>query len=399
MPIRETITDDNDRALVLSWASDREDDTLDQAARVARMPFVQKPLALMSDAHLGVGATIGSVIATKGAVIPSAVGVDLGCGVSAVETPFTSADLPDNLDGLHDLIRAAVPAGKGKGHAVPQNVGGAGVAMLDRADAARLDMTPSQRQTAMEQLGSLGGGNHFVEVCLDERDHVWIMLHSGSRGIGNQLASEHIENAKGVMRSYFIELDDPALAYLVEGTPEFDRYIAAMLWSQDYAAANRDVMLANTVSAFKEFLGRDFEPVDTIRCHHNFCEREHHRGTNLWVTRKGAIRAREGDRGIIPGSMGTRSYIVEGLGNAASFNSSSHGAGRRMSRGAARKQFNVAGLTAQMAGQSWNESEAADLLDEDPRSYKSIDQVMADQADLVRPVHTLGQILNFKGAK
>ena len=376
---------------VLSWASDVDDQTISQAQRAASLPFVHGHVALMPDAHVGKGATIGSVIATRGAVIPSAVGVDIGCGMVALETSLSTGDLPEDLGPLHARIASTVPAGVGQGHDA------VGPLARELLRDPRVELTPGQARTAGTQLGSLGSGNHFVEVCLDERDRVWIVLHSGSRGIGNQLASRHIEDAKGLMRRYFIELDDPDLAYLVEGTPEFESYIAAMLWAQDYARINREVMVDTVVSQFGELLGRPVEVMERINCHHNFCEMEHHHGHNLWVTRKGAIRARIGDLGVIPGSMGTRSYIVEGLGSAASYQSCSHGAGRRLSRGQARRELDLAGLRAQMAGKAWNDRDAESLIDEDPRSYKDIDQVMDDQRDLVGIRHTLTQILNYKG--
>lgn len=377
---------------VLNWASDLDPNALDQAQRTAAMPFVTGHVALMPDAHVGMGATIGSVIPTEGAVIPSAVGVDIGCGMIAAELPFTSDVLGDDLTRLHGHIAQVVPAGVGRGHDRDQ----AAAAQL-LADPRAQQLTAKQERTAGEQLGSLGSGNHFVEVCLDERDRVWVVLHSGSRGIGNQLAKQHIEGAKGLMRQYFITLDDPDLAYLVEGTPEFDAYIDHMLWAQDYALANREVMMDAVLTQVAAFVGYHVEVSRRINCHHNFTEREHHHGRNLWITRKGAIRARTGDLGVIPGSMGTRSYIVEGNGSAASYTSCSHGAGRRLSRGQARRQLDLDGLRTQMAGRAWNEAQAEQLLDEDPRSYKDIDQVMADQHDLVTVRHTLSQVLNYKG--
>lgn len=377
---------------VLNWASDLDPNALDQAQRTAAMPFVTGHVALMPDAHVGMGATIGSVIPTEGAVIPSAVGVDIGCGMIAAELPFTSDVLGDDLTRLHGHIAQVVPAGVGRGHDRAQ----AAAAQL-LADPRAQQLTAKQERTAGEQLGSLGSGNHFVEVCLDERDRVWVVLHSGSRGIGNQLAKQHIEGAKGLMRQYFITLDDPDLAYLVEGTPEFDAYIDHMLWAQDYALANREVMMDAVLTQVAAFVGYHVEVSRRINCHHNFTEREHHHGRNLWITRKGAIRARTGDLGVIPGSMGTRSYIVEGNGSAASYTSCSHGAGRRLSRGQARRQLDLDGLRTQMAGRAWNEAQAEQLLDEDPRSYKDIDQVMADQHDLVAVLHTLSQVLNYKG--
>jgi tRNA-splicing ligase RtcB len=377
---------------VLNWASDLDPNALDQAQRTAAMPFVTGHVALMPDAHVGMGATIGSVIPTEGAIIPSAVGVDIGCGMIAAELPFTSDVLGDDLTKLHGHIAQVVPAGVGRGHDRAQ----AAAAQL-LADPRAQQLTAKQERTAGEQLGSLGSGNHFVEVCLDERDRVWVVLHSGSRGIGNQLAKQHIEGAKGLMRQYFITLDDPDLAYLVEGTPEFDAYIAHVLWAQDYALANREVMMDAVLTQVAAFVGYHVEVSRRINCHHNFTEREHHHGRNLWITRKGAIRARTGDLGVIPGSMGTRSYIVEGSGSAASYTSCSHGAGRRLSRGQARRQLDLDGLRTQMAGRAWNEAQAEQLLDEDPRSYKDIDQVMADQHDLVTVLHTLSQVLNYKG--
>jgi tRNA-splicing ligase RtcB len=377
---------------VLSWATDIDEGTIEQAQRAASLPFIEGHVALMPDAHIGFGATIGSVIPTRGAIIPSAVGVDIGCGMIAVETPFTSDALPDSLGPLHGQVSKAVPAGVGKGHENGH------VAFEDLYAVAPEAMTDKMMATAAKQMGSLGSGNHFVEVCLDERDHVWIVLHSGSRGIGNKLATEHIDKAKGLMKRYFIDLPDPDLAYLVEGTPEFDAYITAMLWAQDYALRNRDVMMDAVLAEVAAFIGHEFEEIQRINCHHNFTDQENHRGKNVWVTRKGAIRARESDRGVIPGSMGTRSYIVTGLGSDASYHSCSHGAGRRLSRSAARKTLDVEGLREQMDGKVWNDRDAEALLDEDPRSYKDIDAVMADQADLVRIDHTLSQILNYKGA-
>lgn len=376
---------------VLSWASDIDQKTLDQAANTAGLPFVKGHVALMPDAHLGYGATIGSVIPTKGAIIPSAVGVDIGCGMIAAEMPFSSGALPDDLSTLHNWISLVVPSGVGKGHDP------ASVHHRELPAGWRGMLTDKQLAKATNQLGTLGSGNHFVELCLDERDRVWLVLHSGSRGIGKELADVHIAAAKGLMQRYFIELDDPDLAYLVEGTDEFDTYIEAMHWAQDYAMANRQAMVDRVLVQLQAFIGFEFEPTRTINCHHNFTQQEHHNGANVWVTRKGAIRARTGDLGVIPGSMGTRSYIVSGLGSAASYCSCSHGAGRRLSRGEARRTLDIDTLKRQMDGKIWNESQADVLLDEDPRAYKDIDQVMEDQRDLVHVEHTLHQILNYKG--
>ncbi len=306
--------------------------------------------------------------------------------------PLRSDSFGDDLSALHGRIERVVPAGLGRGHDDAQ-AAAQGLLGDDRA----ADLSGRQAGTAAKQLGSLGSGNHFVEVCLDEQDRVWVVLHSGSRGIGNQLAQQHIEGAKGLMRRYFIDLPDDDLAYLVEGTDEFDAYVRHMLWAQDYALANREVMMDAVIGQVAAHLGRELVEEQRINCHHNFTQREHHHGRNLWITRKGAIRARAGDAGIIPGSMGTRSYVVEGLGSAASYHSCSHGAGRRMSRGAARRQLDVDGLRHRMRGRAWNESDAARLIDEDPRAYKDIDQVMEDQRDLVTVRHQLSQVLNYKG--
>lgn len=386
-----------DRRL-LSWSVGTDENTIEQALRTSRLPFLSGHVALMPDAHYGMGATIGSVIPTLGAIIPAAVGVDLGCGLVAAETDLTADGLPDNLDKLHGWIASVVPSGVGKGHDHGLEL------PPDLRASTPLTMTEKQHETARKQFGSLGSGNHFVEVCLDERDRAWVVLHSGSRGIGNQLATQHIECAQKLMKQYFINLEDKDLAYLVEGTDEFNAYIKAMLWAQDYALANRQRMMDAVLNQLFAFVGTSTSAglpagtvVDTINCHHNFTELEHHNGRNVWLTRKSAIRARTGDRGVIPGSMGTASYVVSGLGNAASYNSCSHGAGRRMSRGQARRELTTESLEALMAGKAWN-NDAKTLLDEHPDSYKDIDQVMAAQTDLVTVDHTLHQVLNYKGA-
>ena len=376
---------------LLSWASDLEPGTVAQAARTARLPIVEGHVALMPDAHQGLGSTVGSVVPTRGAVIPSCVGVDIGCGMVASETTLTAADLPDTLAALMPLVTRRIPAGVGKGHAHP--VGEGRLAALGRP---RTELTGRQERTAAEQFGTLGSGNHFVEVCLDERDVVWTVLHSGSRGIGNQLAQRAIAEAKGLMKERLVALEDPDLAYLVQGEPAFDTYIADMLWAQRYAMGSRAVMAERLLASLFEVVGQG-RHVRTINCHHNFTQLEHHGGQDLWITRKGAIRAGAGDEGVIPGSMGTRSYVVSGLGATASYASCSHGAGRRLSRTAARKQLTVDSLRAAMAGRAWNSESAQALLDEHPASYKDIDQVMADQTDLVRVQHTLRQVFNYKG--
>jgi tRNA-splicing ligase RtcB len=389
---------------VLSWGSDIEKETIEQAAKASRLPFVQGHLALMPDAHIGMGATIGSVIPTKGAIIPAAVGVDIGCGMIAAETDLTAGQLPDGFERFLSDVERVVPAGLGKGHAFAGDGDRDWRARQAPPYTGATTLSDKQVNKVTEQFGTLGSGNHFVEVCIDERDLVWVVLHSGSRGIGNQLATQHIEGAKGLMKKLFISLEDPDLAYLVEDTPEFDAYIADMLWAQAYALANREAMMDAVLGELWRFVGSGAGGTDAvgqelrrINCHHNYTEREHHHGHNVWLTRKGAIRAREGDLGVIPGSMGTSSYIVRGLGSPASYESCSHGAGRRMSRARARREIPLADFVASMEGRDWQEAKADQLLDEAPQAYKDIDQVMSDQADLVAVEHTLRQILNYKG--
>jgi tRNA-splicing ligase RtcB (3'-phosphate/5'-hydroxy nucleic acid ligase) len=381
---------------VLSWGSDVEANTIEQAAKASRLPFVKGHLALMPDAHVGMGATIGSVIPTKGAVIPSAIGVDIGCGMIAAETDLVASDLPGDMAGFLNDIERVVPAGVGKGHAFKTRDTRDQWAGVVPAFTGSSTLSTKQIAKVTDQFGTLGSGNHFVEVCLDERNRLWVVLHSGSRGIGNQLATQHIEGAKGLMKKLFISLEDPDLAYLVEYTPEFDAYIADMLWAQEYARANREAMMDAVLAELWTFVGTGHE-MARINCHHNYTEREHHLGQDVWLTRKGAIRARAGDFGVIPGSMGTSSFIVRGLGNPASYDSCSHGAGRRLSRSRARKEVTVEEFRTSMEGRDWQSEKADQLIDEAPQAYKDIDQVMADQADLVAVEHTLHQILNYKG--
>jgi tRNA-splicing ligase RtcB len=402
--------------LLLVWGADGiEPNTISQACMTAKLPFVHSHVALMPDAHVGIGATVGSVIATSGAIIPAAVGVDIGCGMIASPTNLTSHDLPDDLAGLHSKIAIAIPAGVGKGHST-RNTYGEHVKNVTLDHWSRYEQQPEMVQKAnglwsktTSQFGTLGSGNHFVEVCLDQNDRVWIVLHSGSRGVGNEIAKRHIEGAKRLMKKYFIGLEDPDLAYFAEHTPEFEEYIHDMLWAQTYAKESRDAMMRAALGALESELSDGKElcwghiniagqpPNPFVNCHHNYTEREHHMGRDLWVTRKGAIRAREGDRGIIPGSMATGTYIVEGLGNPASFTSASHGAGRRMSRKKARESVTEDELREAMTGKAWNETAAKTLLDETPAAYKPIEDVMHAQSDLVRVTHTLTQVLNYKG--
>jgi tRNA-splicing ligase RtcB len=362
-----------------------ESSALDQLTNIANLPFVFKHVAAMPDVHLGKGATVGSVIATKGAVVPAAVGVDIGCGMAAVKTNLTSHDFKDGvLRKLRGEIEDTIPVGFNQRKEVSAQA----------KSYYRRDEFFSEKP--LLQLGTLGGGNHFIEICLDTEDNVWIMLHSGSRNYGKTLAEVHINNAKKIMEQMFIKLEDKDLAYFSEGTEEFDNYVHDVLRAQSYALYNRLIMLEDVVQIMTEmFPNFEFKPDTYVNCHHNYLEREHHFGENVIVTRKGAIRARKGDMGIIPGSMGTRSYIVRGLGNPDSFNSASHGAGRRMSRTKAKEVFTVADLKAQTSGVECRKDSG--VLDEIPGAYKDIDQVMANQSDLVEIVAELKQVLCVKG--
>lgn len=382
-----------------NWASDIDPKAIDQAVRTAKLPFVER-VALMPDAHVGMGATVGSVIGTNGAIIPAAVGVDIGCGMAAVRFPITALDLPDSLDEILTEIERAIPAGVGQGHQYDSD---GGWEWLDKNKARfRTELDDRLEQKILTQFGTLGSGNHFVELCLDESDSVWLVLHSGSRGIGNIIATEHIKRARDLMTQQGVKLEDRDLAFFEKNTDGFNHYIADLMVLQDFAAANRKEMLKNAVEVIKDSvdaLRRRTGPVvdKVINCHHNYTSVEVHDGREIFVTRKGAIDASKGKLGIIPGSMGTRSYIVEGLGEPTSYHSCSHGAGRRMSRGEAKRAFTVTDLAKAMEGKTWLSDRAESLLDEIPASYKDIDQVMEDQKDLVRPLHVLRQILNYKG--
>lgn len=379
------------------FASILEDETRAQADRTASMPFVQPHLALMPDAHLGKGATVGSVIPTVGAIMPAAVGVDIGCGMMAVRTQFHRDDLAGDLAGDLDRLHAAISK------AVPLSAGGRNQTVLPSAQPRvdELEALPGAAQADevvrawREQLGSLGSGNHFIEVSLDEADRVWLFLHSGSRGVGNKLAQKHIRIAQEQCERRWIRLPDRDLAYLVEGEPEFDAYLEALLWAQRYAYLNREEMMARVVDCVSDFVGVEVERVDEVNCHHNYTARERHFGREVWLSRKGAIDAHEGVPGLVPGSMGDLSYVVRGKGHRGSLCSSPHGAGRNFSRSAARKRFVRADLDERMEGIAWGRSDA--FLDEHPEAYKPIDVVMADAADLVEIVHTLRQIVNVKG--
>lgn len=386
---------------LISWASILEDNTEAQARTAAAMPFVYPHLALMPDAHLGRGATVGSVIPTLRAVMPAAVGVDIGCGMIAVKTQFGKADVDarvatgNPLRSLRESIERAVPTSAGAYNKKIVATAEPRIADLEaRAEKAQFDPA-SYAGNWRQQLGSLGSGNHFIEVSLDESDTVWLFLHSGSRGVGNKIASRHIKIAQGLMKQWWIELPDPDLAYLVEGTPEFTAYLRELRWAQHFALLNREEMMDRTVRQLSEWLGEPVVEQERINCHHNFTTQETHWNKTVWVSRKGAISARQGELGLIPGSMGTASYVVSGLGNPVALESSPHGAGRQFSRSAARKRFTRAELQAAMTGIEYRDTDA--FLDEIPGAYKDIDQVMADAADLVEIRHTLRQIVNVKG--
>jgi tRNA-splicing ligase RtcB len=379
---------------LLNWASILEPGTREQAERTAAMPFIYPHLALMPDAHLGKGATVGSVIPTEGAIIPAAVGVDIGCGMMAVRTQFDAADLAGKpLDVLHGQIARAVPLSAGKYNRKIRESAAPRIAELTGLPGA--DQANGAAGNWPQQLGSLGSGNHFIEVSLDEQSRVWLFLHSGSRGVGNKLASVHIRRAQEWCRARGIELADRDLAYLEVGTAEFDAYIEALRWAQRFAWLNREEMMDRVVEQVGRFLHQDVQRLEQVQCHHNYTEREEHYGRRVWVSRKGAISARKGEPGLIPGSMGTASYVVVGKGNVPSLTSSPHGAGRNHSRNAARRLFTRADLDARMRGVAWGHSDA--FLDEHPDAYKPIDQVMADAADLVEARHTLRQVVNVKG--
>jgi tRNA-splicing ligase RtcB len=380
----------------VSWASLIDDKTIEQARTSSRMPFIFPHLALMPDAHLGLGATVGSVIPTLGAIMPAAVGVDIGCGMIAVKTQFTAADLDGrDLSELRQQIERAIPLSAGRDNRKIVVTAEPRIAELEElAQKAEFDPA-SYAGHWRHQLGSLGSGNHFIEISLDEIDDVWMFLHSGSRGIGNRIAKHHIGVAQRLARQWWIELPHPDLAYLVEGTPEFAAYIRELRWAQHFALLNREEMMDRVANQLGRFLGTDVDERERINCHHNFTESEMHFGKRVWVSRKGAIMADAGRPGLIPGSMGTASYVVEGRGNPVALNSSPHGAGREYSRSAARKTFTHEQLREAMAGIEYRDTDA--FIDEIPQAYKPIDRVMADAADLVTVRHTLRQIVNVKG--
>jgi tRNA-splicing ligase RtcB len=384
-----------------------EPEALRQLANVAQLPFIHRWVAAMPDVHMGIGATVGSVIPTRAAIIPAAVGVDIGCGMMAVRTSLTASDLPDDLARIRSAIEAAVPHGRtangrrgdrGAWDTPPAPVAEAWTTTLARRFDGIADKHKAVRSSnSIEHLGTLGTGNHFIELCLDEADHVWVMLHSGSRGVGNRIGSYFIALAKEQMRRLGVSLVDADLAYFSEGRRHFDDYCEAVGWAQDFARTNRTLMMSAVSSALRKHRGlRPFTAESTaVNCHHNYVAREHHYGEDVWVTRKGAVRAGAGELGIIPGSMGAKSYIVRGKGNPESFCSCSHGAGRKMSRTEAKQRFTVEDHVAATAGIECRKDAA--VIDETPGAYKNIDAVMAAQSDLVEVVHTLRQVVCVKG--
>ncbi|NJC67355.1 RtcB family protein [Planosporangium flavigriseum] len=379
----------------MNWASIIEPKTLAQAEATAALPFIFPHVALMPDAHLGKGATVGSVIPTLGAIIPAAVGVDIGCGMAAVRTQYHREELGSDLARLRQAIERAIPLSAGNYNTSLTDSAAQRVEQLTKlAEKSGFDPARYAKNWAL-QLGSLGSGNHFIEVTVDERGWVWLFLHSGSRGVGNKIASHHIRVAQQAMKRWHIDLPDNELAYLVEETDEFWTYIRELRWAQEFALANRDEMMDRVVAAFAEWHGGPVEEVERVQCHHNYTAREQHFGKEVWLSRKGAINATAGVPGLIPGSMGDASYVVVGKGNRLSLNSSPHGAGRNYSRSAARRTFSRAQLREAMAGIEYRDTDA--FLDEIPQAYKPIDVVMRDAADLVEVRHTLRQIVNVKG--
>jgi tRNA-splicing ligase RtcB len=378
---------------VRSWASILDEKTREQAMRTARLPILTEPLALMSDAHLGFGATIGSVIPTESAVIPSAVGVDIGCGMAARKVDVAAPRALEHAQGWVNGCEAHVPAGMGKGRAGSSAAARAWMAANPPPESLE---SPARAEA---QLGSLGSGNHFIELAVDQDGGTWILLHSGSRGPGNRLATLHTKVARALHERLGTSLEDPELSWLQSDTPEFDAYIADLRWAQAYALENRRLLLEAAHDQLNVALGEPVATLDEVNCHHNYTELERHGDAWLWVTRKGAIRAGVGDRGLIPGAMGQKSFVVRGLGNPLSYESCSHGAGRVLSRNAARKTLSVEDLESRMTGTSWQASDAKALLDEAPQAYKPLDVVMRDQADLVEIEVELSSIANYKGVE
>ncbi len=381
------------------WASDLEDEAHKQIESLLDLPFLYHHVAVMPDAHAGCGSTIGTVIATRGAIIPAAVGVDIGCGMCAVRMPFKADRLGDNLSVLRSSIERSIPVG------FNQNKEQATISLVDelwQSYSVPYLLTKDEKllNKCLFQLGTLGGGNHFIEICQDTENNAWVMLHSGSRNVGKTLADYHISKAKDLMKEYFITLSHPDLSYLVENSNEFNEYIHDLLWAQNYAKENRNRMMQLVLKdishhIFGEDIGEEKMTEFRVDCHHNFTQKENHYGKNVWITRKGAVSAREGQYGIIPGSMGKKSFIVKGLGNPESFFSCSHGAGRKMSRTKARNIFTEEDLIKQTKGVECRKDKG--VIDEIPSAYKDIDEVMNNQEDLVEKIFELKQLICIKG--
>jgi tRNA-splicing ligase RtcB len=398
MPVKETI--EEGAVPVKIFTDDIDDGARQQLVNLSKLPIIHHHVAAMPDVHVGIGATVGTVIATDRAIIPAAVGVDLGCGMIAARTSLSADQLDEkSLRRVYDQITRDVPVGRDQ-HKAGRELKHA-TAPFGSGFRRILDSHPQiakrfkRTQNWAQQMGTLGGGNHFIEVCLDESDRLWVMLHSGSRGIGNAIGSYFIELARGDMERSVANLPDRDLAYLTEGAEHFDDYVAAVDWAQRYAAANRHAMMGVVLDALHRHLPPFEVTQEAVNCHHNYVQRERHFGKDVWLTRKGAISARKGELGIIPGSMGAKSYIVRGRGSEESFHSCAHGAGRRMSRSAAQKRFTAADVVEQTAGVICRKDKS--VVDEIPGAYKPIEEVMENQSDLVEVVHTLKQVLCVKG--
>ncbi len=404
------VIENKGKATIKAWTKGVpfEEGAQEQLNNIASMPLIHSHIAVMPDVHMGKGATIGSVIPSIDAIIPAAVGVDIGCGMVAVKTTLTASQLPDDLSTIRYAFEAAVPHGrtsgrrgrktrdKGAWHNIPELVAAEWKKLQVRFDKICEKHPTIRNSNHVVHLGTLGTGNHFLELCIDEQDAVWIMLHSGSRGVGNRIGTYFIDLAKKEMQRHQINLPDVNLAYLEEGSDYFDDYVEAVEWAQDFAAKNREIMMNNAITALKKLIPVEFSTAElAVNCHHNYVSREHHFGKECFVTRKGAVRAEKGELGIIPGSMGERSFIVRGLGNPESFNSCSHGAGRVMSRTKAKKVFSVKDQIEATQGVECRKDEA--VIDEIPHAYKDIDKVMEAQKDLVEVVYTLKQVVCVKG--
>ncbi len=398
MPIQKTIS--KGKARVKIYTDEVESGAMQQLYNMAQLPFIHGHIAAMPDVHMGKGATVGSVIPTRGAIIPAAVGVDIGCGMNAIRLSIKAKDLPDNLRGLRLAIEESIPVGFNMHktvrarHSTIQSLSGRLDRIIDKHKKI-YSMRKRPYQTWIRQIGTLGGGNHFIELCLDENDDVWVMLHSGSRGVGNAIGQYFISLAKKDMGQHLINLPDKDLAYFKEGARHFDDYIEAVEWAQDYAMANRREMMDLILAVLRKKLPKFGITREAINCHHNYVSQEVHFGEKVFVTRKGAIRAGLGELGIIPGSMGAKSFIVRGKGNPQSFCSCSHGAGRKMSRSAAKRNFSEQDVVQQTIGVECRKDRG--VIDEIPAAYKDIDQVMDNQRDLIEVVHTLKQIVCVKG--